>query len=191
MRAPTIAPSPCPCGPPLPLRDVAEQVERARHEHRLPQDMRTRECIERVVDDLDVLEVALREGSQPARRNRALGRRSCRDEPRSDSTKLSEYRVGVLVGENRYDDRVVEILASWLRATKSLDEKVNTVGIVRTVPDLALVALEAAGERDTRIGRDRVADERLRGVASTADPHLVAWDETRVAFVGKHDNTVL
>ena len=142
------------------------------------------ECLHRIVDDLDVLEVAPREAREPVGRKRALGRRSRRDEPRSRSTQLSQHRVGVLVEENRDDECVV---ARW----KPVDEVARTVGIVRTVPDLAVPLLEAARECDCRGGRDRMPDERFRGLTGAAHPHFATGDEVRVGPPGEHDDRIL
>jgi hypothetical protein len=122
----------------------------------------SRECRDRVLDDLDVIEVNTREGCEIVGRKHAVGRGAGGDETRTGSPKLAEHRVRVLVRQDRDDQRVV---VRW----KPFDEVARTVGIVRTVSDLAFPPLEPSRERDVRIGRDRVTDERLRGLARLAE----------------------
>ena len=59
-------------------------------------------------------------------------------------------------------------------AVELFDEVPRTVGIVRTVPDLAVAALEPPGRTTGWIGRDRTADERLGGLTRAADDDSAA-----------------
>jgi hypothetical protein len=113
--------------------------------------VRTCERFQRIVDDLDVLEVALREARELIGRKRARGRRSRRHEPRPGSTKLSQHRVGVLVGE-------IETTSVWSHA--GVGRRWRTVGIVRTVRISPPRCSKRPGSSTLRC-RDRVADERL------------------------------
>ncbi len=75
-------------------------------------------------------------GGKSAGRGRRRGH-----EARAHAAKDAQHRVDVLVGEDRGHDRVVV-------AVELFDEVRRTVGIVRTVPDLAVAMLEPARERD-------------------------------------------
>ena len=75
-------------------------------------------------------------------------------------------------------------------AVELLHQVTRTVGIVRTVPDLAVAVLEAAGKRNDRDRRDRVAHERFGRLARAADANLPPGHEVRVRVVWKHDDGV-
>ena len=96
-----------------------------------------------------------RSGARARSARSAAGRARAEDEvggheARPARRRIREHRVDVLVGEDRGHDRVVV-------AVELLHQVARTVGIVRTVPDLALPALEAPRERDVRCRGDRVA----------------------------------
>ncbi len=75
-------------------------------------------------------------------------------------------------------------------AVELLHQVARTVGIVRAVSDLAVAALEAAGERDVRIGCDRVPCEGLGRFTRAADPHVASGHEVGERVVGKNDDRV-
>ena len=128
--------------------------------------------------------------SDDARRSASssAGRARAEDERRGDEAcdppdEGAKHRVDVLVGEDRGDDREVV-------AVELFDEVPRTVGIVRTVPDLARASLEPARKRRLDRGRDRVADERLGSLARAAEHDLAARDEVRVRVVRQDDDRV-
>src|SRR6266480_1607645 len=113
------------------------------------------------VDRLDVLEVPTRGASDVGRRQSALRRRAGGDEIAPGASQDAEDLVRVLVGKDRDDDRPVP-------RRKPVDEKSRTVGIVSTVPDLCIPALETSRELNRLRSSDRVADKGLRGLARRA-----------------------
>ena len=62
------------------------------------------------------------------------------------------------------------------------------MGIVSTVPDLCIPALETSRELNRLRSSDRVADKGLRGLARRADPHVVPCDEVSPFVVREHDD---
>ena len=95
-----------------------------------------------------------------------------------------EHRVDVLVAEDGRDNGVVVTVELF-------DEVTRTVGIVRTVSDLAVAALEAPWQRDVRRCVNRVADECLRRLACAADAELATGDQMSVGVVGQDDDRAL
>ncbi len=95
-----------------------------------------------------------------------------------------EHGVDVLVLQDGRTDRVVG-------RREPLQEPADAVEVVGAVAHLACAALEPAGKRDDRPRCDRVADERLGGLAGAAEHDLPGRHEGREGVVRQHHYRVV
>src|SRR6188508_915064 len=118
--------------------EVDEEVERARHEHRLTERVCELERGARIVAGLDDVEPLPRAPRELLRRERARIRRARRDEPPSHAGERPKHRVHVLVGENRRHHRVVP-------RREMLDEPPDAVGPPVSTTTSPAAAARASG----------------------------------------------
>ena len=71
----------------------------------------------------------------------------------------------------------------------ALEQPLDRLRRVRAVPHLVVGApFEPAGELDVGVALDRAAEERLRGLARAARPHLVVGQEVGPLRLAEHDD---
>src|SRR5919201_3943233 len=157
------------------LGQIGQEVKGAGDEERLTEPPGVGERLPRVVDRLDLLEVApgalgevgCRQGPRAARRRR--------DEPIAKGGKGREHPLDVLVGEDRGDEDVT-------RARQTREHVADAAQVVRAVPDLERIVahpFEPTGKADVDVAVDGTTEEGLRGrdrngeiAAARGDDHL-------------------